>query len=70
MNFPIGPNLEIQLHSGLVIVISQILVLSVNLVIIPTSFVLIRLCCAERLSGFDMHSLFNICVHIGYSFDK
>ena len=70
MNFPIGPNLEIQFHSGLVIVIGRILILAVNLVVIPMSFVLIRLCCAERLSGFDMHGLFNICVHIGYSSDK
>ena len=70
MNFPIGPNLEIQFHSGLVVVIGRVLILSVNLVVIPMPFVFIRLCCAERLSGFDMHGLFNICVHIGYSFDK
>lgn len=43
MNFPIGPNLEIQFHSGLVIVIGRILILSVNLVVIPTPFVFIRL---------------------------
>ncbi len=47
MNFPIGPNLEIQFHSGLVIVIGRILILSVNLVVIPMPFVFIRLCCAE-----------------------
>jgi len=43
MNFPIGPNLEIQFHSGLVIVIGRIQILSVNLVVIPTPFVFIRL---------------------------
>ena len=43
MNFPIGPNLEIQFHSGLVIVIGRILILSVNLVVIPMPFVFISL---------------------------
>ena len=47
MNFPIWPDLEIQFHSGLVVVIGRVLILAVNLVVIPTSFVLIRLCCAE-----------------------
>ena len=68
MNFPIGPNLEIQFHSGFVIVIDRILILSVNLVVIPMSFVLIRLCCAERLSGFNMYGMYSIDVHIGIGY--
>lgn len=45
--FSVRANLEIQFHSGLVIVVGRILILLVNLVLIPTTFILIGFCCAE-----------------------
>ena len=47
MYLSVRTDLEIQFHSGLVVVVGRVLILSVNLVIVPTSFILIRLCRAE-----------------------
>ena len=47
MDFTVRTYLEIQFHSGLVIVVGQVQILPVNLLLIPTPFVLVGLCRAE-----------------------
>ena len=47
MYLSVRTDLEIQFHSGPVVVVGRILILSVNLVIVPTSFIFIGLCRAE-----------------------
>ena len=47
VDFTVRADLEIQLHSGLVIVVGQVQILPANLLLIPTPFVLVGLCRAE-----------------------
>ena len=47
MDLPVRTNLEIQLHSRLVIIICGVLIFPVNLVIVPTPFVFVGFCRAE-----------------------
>ena len=44
VDFTVRADLEIQLHSGLVIVVGQVQILPANLLLIPTPFVLVGLC--------------------------
>ena len=47
MDLPVGPDLEIQPHPTLVVMVVRILILSLDLVIIPASFIFIGLRRAE-----------------------
>ena len=47
MDLPVGPDLEIQSHPALVVMVGRVLILSADLVIIPASFIFIGLRRAE-----------------------
>lgn len=70
MDFTVRTDLEIQFHSGLVVVVGRILILPANLILVPTPFVLVGLCRAEKFTSFDVHGLLFICCHNKCSFDK
>lgn len=49
MNLSIRTNLEIQLHSRLVIIVRGVLIFPVNLIIVPTPFIFVGFYRAELL---------------------
>jgi len=47
MDLPVGSDLEIQSHPAFVVMVGRVLILSLDLVIIPVSFIFIGLRRAE-----------------------